>query len=114
MNQTKENTPTKLTAEELEMARTVAKATDDRLALLLLSHIEAQEAELIRFQEALTANEGTKAEYMGEFHFSLDGDIYAVPWTTIKKIMAAILERASTPHQQTLKGGVHNETFSRE
>ncbi len=57
--------------------------------------------------EALTPSAATKAAYIGEFHFLIDEQgedamcevtrKVAVPWTTIKEIMAAIRERA-TPH----------------
>ena len=53
--------------------------------------------------DALTPSEETKATYMGEFQFTFpdidsDGNECVrninVPWTTIKKIMAAIKARA--------------------
>jgi hypothetical protein len=57
-----------------------------------------------RYRKALTPSAETKAEYIGEFSFRVplgeDGYIEpAVPWTTIKEIMAAIRARAelSTP-----------------
>jgi hypothetical protein len=57
-----------------------------------------------RYREALTPSAETKAQYIGEFSFRvpLGEDSYiepAVPWTTIKEIMAAIRARAelSTP-----------------
>jgi hypothetical protein len=61
--------------------------------------IVALEAENARLREALTPSAATKASYIGEFRFPLetvDGDTpsVTVPWTTIKQIMAAILNRA--------------------
>ncbi len=63
-----------------------------------------KDAEIARLRESLAPSAATKAAYMGEFQFGLpDIDEQGnevmrsvnVPWTTIKKIMAAILERAS-------------------
>lgn len=59
-----------------------------------------------RLREAMTPSEGTKAAYMHEFSVPFpeideDGDEVIrqvnVPWTTIKKVMAKILDRALTP-----------------
>ncbi len=59
--------------------------------------------EAVRLLEALTPSADTKAEYMGEFsftvgHYDEEGDeVFAktyVPWTTIKEIMKAIRNRA--------------------
>ena len=61
-------------------------------------------AEVARLREALTPSAATKAAYIGEFKFQVeeideDGEghsvTFYVPWTTTKKIMAAIRERAS-------------------
>lgn len=64
-----------------------------------------------KFLEALTPSSETKAAYMGEFMFPMEGrdedgeehtiQVY-VPWTTIKDIMKAIRERAcATVEQKT-------------
>lgn len=63
--------------------------------------IAALEAEVARLREALTPSGATKAAYIGEFSFEIEieikgGKVY-VPWTTVKEIMAAILNRATTP-----------------
>lgn len=67
--------------------------------------------EIERLREALTPSMSTKAAYICEFSFYRtismgDGEDRAeqisVPWTTIKEIMAAILNRAN---DQQLQGG---------
>lgn len=72
---------------------------------------DPRDAVIARLVEALTASGDTKAAYMGEFHFPLtttdkDGEEVTsrtyVPWTTVKEIMAAILDRAAIA---TAKGG---------
>ena len=59
-----------------------------------------------RLKAALTPSAKTKAAYIGEFHFTEesytdDGEVYyrkiAVPWTTVKEIMAAISALAAQP-----------------
>lgn len=68
---------------------------------------ERAAAEIERLREALTPSAETKAAYIGEFQFSFasmgvdeNDEPYeyertvTVPWTTIKDIMEAILERA--------------------
>ena len=77
-------------------------------AARILAAIDTQpdprDAVIARLVEALTASGDTKAAYMGEFHFPLtttdeDGEEVTsrtyVPWTTVKEIMAAILDRAA-------------------
>lgn len=65
-------------------------------------------AEVERLREALTPSTDTKAAYIGEFShrvtsISDDGEEQyfdaAVPWPTIKEIMAAILARAALPEE---------------
>jgi len=65
---------------------------------VLIATVEALRA-------ALTPSVETKAAYLGEFKYCAEqidenGDTqpvtYYVPWPTIKEIMAAILERASS------------------
>lgn len=74
--------------------------------------LSASNAEAERLREALTPSAETKAAYIGEFtiaverRFNDDGEVdddsegsdpydhIAVPWTTIKEIMAAIRARA--------------------
>ncbi|MBL4766519.1 MAG: hypothetical protein JKY94_02190 [Rhodobacteraceae bacterium] len=73
--------------------------------------VKALTAERDALREALTASGSTKADYMGEFRidfplFDENGEEYIqpvnVPWTTIKEIMAAILNRAlPTPPKET-------------
>lgn len=67
--------------------------------------IEEQQAEIDRLRAALTPSAETKAAYIGEFSvpfptLDMDGNECLhqvnVPWTTIKKIMAAIQEYATT------------------
>lgn len=72
-------------------------------------------------REALTPSAETKAAYSGEFHFNTvsvddNGDDLVVertvPWTTVKEIMAAILNRAALSRQApvpTTKGGKTDE-----
>lgn len=55
-------------------------------------------AELDRLVEALTPSAYTKADYIGRFKFrsQLRADTdQSVPWTAVKEIMAAILDRAA-------------------
>lgn len=77
-----------------------AAVTIDRL----LAEVERLRAKTYRLQEALTPSADTKAAYIGEFShrvrsMSDDGEEQyfdaAVPWTTIKEIMAAIRARAA-------------------
>lgn len=72
------------------------KYTDTEL--YQINRVEKLEAENKRLREALTPSGETKAAYIGEFHFyvsTFDEDIrVAVPWTSIKEIMAAIKARA--------------------
>lgn len=67
--------------------------------------LEKLEAELSRYHEALTPSADTKADYHGDFTFDLfqrteEGEDHhievTVPWTTIKLIMARIVQRASS------------------
>jgi hypothetical protein len=67
------------------------------------NEIERLRAEVERLRAALTPSAETKVAYWGEFHFTEEtvddeGVPYyrkiAVPWATIKEIMAAILARA--------------------
>lgn len=86
----------------------VMVATDDA-ALVLRSDVAAAldafaRGAVERYVEALTPSGATKAAYHGEFKFTTathvddDGaehsEKIAVPWTTVKAIMAAILNRA--------------------
>lgn len=54
-----------------------------------------------RLEEALTPGPQTKAAYIGEFQFDEESDdglgtaTRTVPWTTVKEIMAAIMDRAA-------------------
>lgn len=68
------------------------------------SKLAAADAENARLQESLTPSGTTKADYIGEFKFYIedtdeDGFEFrrsiTVPWTTIKEIMKAILDRAA-------------------
>lgn len=74
----------------------------------LREKVVAAEASLAAAREALTPSGDTKAEYIGEFQFTVtmmeldDSDepfecqrAVTVPWTTIKEIMAAISARAA-------------------
>ena len=56
------------------------------------------EPEVAALREALTPSAMTKADYIGEFKFrpQEDGAEVAVPWTTIKEIMARILVHATS------------------
>ena len=71
--------------------------------------IERLEAENRALTEALTPSGATKAAYIGEFSFNVEGwdpeggedgegeavtESKTVPWTTVKEIMAAISARA--------------------
>lgn len=67
---------------------------------LSLAHLRGK---IDRLTEALTPSGATKAAYIGEFKFDIDdrdedGDecsrSVVVPWTTVKKIMGAIRDRA--------------------
>lgn len=80
--------------------RTRAETAERKLA----EAVEARD----RVIEALTPSACTKVAYIGEFKFAIertdkDGDVYGdeitVPWTTVKKIMAAIRARAITGDQ---------------
>jgi hypothetical protein len=65
--------------------------------------LERLAAEVLRLTSNLTPSGETKADYIGEFSFTIDevsGDVGAevarkvdVPWTVIKEIMAVILAR---------------------
>lgn len=69
--------------------------------------VDGLEDRIRRLEEALTPSGDTKAEYIGEFQFTVttmelneSDEPYesqrevTVPWTTIKEIMAAIRVRA--------------------
>jgi len=69
-----------------------------------LRRLSALEAENKRMREALTPSDGTRAAYIGEFQFAFpafDGEgndheyTPNVSWTTIKQIMARILNRSA-------------------
>jgi len=102
-----------------EQASEIEKLRNDvRLAVMsdskectAISEVNARlRAEVERWKEAATPSTETKAAYWGEFHISdeiLDDEgnyitrKVAVPWTTVKEIMAAISARAAlTPSQE--------------
>lgn len=64
----------------------------------LLAERDALQRRVERLEEALTPSGATKAAFLGEFEFPVEGygDV-AVPWTTVKEIMKAILARALSP-----------------
>ena len=77
----------------------------DSLTAAIVSR-DAAISELARLKAALTPSADTKADYIGEFKYAVtlldqNGDerneSFAVPWTTIKEIMAHILARATPP-----------------
>lgn len=92
-----------------------AKCYEHTDALTARQDYAALRAKHVAILEALTPSAETKAAYSGEFHFlecrmdDYGGDFVqkmTVPWTTIKEIMAAILERANAaalaaPAEQT-------------
>jgi len=74
------------------------------------AEIERLKAEVERWKEASTPSAETKAAYWGEFHISdeiLDDEgnyitrKVAVPWITVKEIMAAISARAALTQEKT-------------
>ncbi|OHE63869.1 MAG: hypothetical protein A2001_01525 [Treponema sp. GWC1_61_84] len=74
------------------------------------------ETQVERMREALTPSEHTKYAYIGEFSFpvhQLDEDgnevttMQAVPWTTVKEIMAAIRNRAALADSPQAGSVVH-------
>ena len=88
----------------------------DERALIdrIITRLRASEAATAKAVEALTPSGDTKAAYHGEFKFQVtqwrenedpDSDDemeeyladFTVPWTTVKKIMAAIRARAALP-----------------
>jgi septal ring factor EnvC (AmiA/AmiB activator) len=79
--------------------RTVAQTW--RELTRLRAEIAALAAEIARLHEALTPSANTRNEYAGQFEFEIEfeggqSDLASVPWTTIKAIMAAILDRATS------------------
>jgi hypothetical protein len=63
----------------------------------LRAKVAELERKLERMREALTPSGGTKAAYIGEFFVSCSGTDkhwVAVPWTTIKDVLAAVRKRA--------------------
>jgi len=90
----------------LENARYIATCSPDRMreVLALARQAEALQRENAGLREALSPSGETKAAYIGEFRFPYTvwdphGEFeithnVAVPWTTIKEIMAAIRARA--------------------
>ena len=68
------------------------------------AYVRALEAERKALREALTPSADTKAAYMGEFSIDVhlrnlrtreeDHRSIEVPWTTVKEIMRAIIDRA--------------------
>lgn len=79
--------------------------------------LEAKSTQCEAMRSALTPSAETKAAYIGEFHFYIDEQSddaacevsrkVAVPWTTIKEIMAAILARTTLHPEWT--GQTHDE-----
>lgn len=76
----------------------------------LLSEHDRQREEIVRLVEALTPSADTKTAYIGEFSHVVtciddDGEeqcfTAAVPWPTVKEIMAAIFARATLETNQT-------------
>lgn len=71
--------------------------------------VPAYAKQIEALKEALTPSGHTKAAYIGEFHFHIEEQgedemcpvtrKIAVPWTTIKEIMAAISTRAARKDQ---------------
>jgi hypothetical protein len=70
----------------------------------LLTALRERDAEIAGLREALKPSAVTKADYSGEFKFTIpsvdeNGDEIhipvTVPWTTIKEIMAMIVKRAA-------------------
>jgi hypothetical protein len=62
----------------------------------MLAEVKRQAERVRRLTEALTPSAETKAAFLGEFRFPMDGfDSVAVPWTTVKEIMKAIAARAA-------------------
>jgi hypothetical protein len=106
--------PTAILALLAERERLEASA---RYAMRLATRVDKLEAALRKSEErggklekALTPSAETKAAYIGEFGFNRtyvgeDGndvvENQAVPWTTIKKIMAAIRARATLTKEAT-------------
>lgn len=106
-----------------ETGRHAANATVEQIPLDLqlanTRHREASTAALMgenqRLREALTPSGATMAAYIGEFKFNHtvwdpDGEYeivhsVAVPWTTIKEIMAAIRARAALSTTEAIGGG---------
>lgn len=79
----------------------------------LLSEHDRQREEIVRLVEALTPSRDTKAAYIGEFShrvtsISDEGEEQsfeaAVPWPTIKEIMAAILARSALSDTTVVEG----------
>lgn len=76
------------------LARLIVEAVNALPALL--DEIERLRRCRYALEEALTPSAETKAAYIGEFSFPVEGysDPVAVPWTTTKEIMADIKARA--------------------
>jgi hypothetical protein len=83
-------------------------------AIATAARADAAERERATLLEALTPSGATKAAYLGEFTFNVVDSIdedgnerrqdVAVPWTTIKDIMAAIQKRAAAPPRPATAG----------
>lgn len=91
--------------DELTQAHTRISELERENETVMLNGIEhmARIAELenmvASLREALTTSGSTKFAYIGEFKFTAydaDEQEVSVPWTTIKQIMKAIIDRANS------------------
>jgi hypothetical protein len=100
-----------LLAERERLEKAVERAEADYDCADLRAALRKSEERAGRLVEALTPSAETKAAYIGEFGFNhpygvdeegADVSIHvAVPWTTIKEIMAAIRARATLTNEAT-------------
>ena len=101
----REETEAERDALRAEVAKAYANsAYHADMAQKLSAKLSASEREAERLRAALTPSGATKFAYMNEFKFNVvrEGpdhseivERHAVPWTTIKDIMAAIAKRAA-------------------